>query len=381
MIPFAHPFRLGSRRLVTGSVAALAVALAGCSTSPYARNPQPAVAVSAPKPTPDSRGIVTYPNYQIVIARADDTVATIAERIGIPAEELARYNGLPIDYRTRQGEVLVLPRKVAEDTGTADVSEIERIATTALEKAGDQPPPTGAPPSAEPIRHRVERGETAYSIARLYGVSPRALAEWNGLGPDLEVREGQILVIPLPARSEIVAVETIDTAPPGQGSLTPLPPSSTKPLPRPVMRPKDAASPAKRAAPAPSARPKPAPKPAAPADDGKFVMPVQGKILRGFDKAKNEGIDIAAATGTPVRAAADGEVAAITRDTEGVPILVVRHAGGLLTVYANLGSISVKKGQTVKRGQTIATVGGGSPSFLHFEVRNGFESVDPMKFF
>ena len=45
----------------------------------------------------------------------------------------------------------------------------------------------------------MQRGETAYTIARLYNVSAKSLAEWNGLGPDLAVREGQYLLIPVVA--------------------------------------------------------------------------------------------------------------------------------------------------------------------------------------
>ena len=60
-----------------------------------------------------------------------------------------------------------------------------------------------------------------------------------------------------------------------------------------------------------------------------------------------------------------------------MPILVIRHADNLLTVYANIDGIKVAKGAAVKRGQSIATVRAGTPSFVHFEVRQGFESVDP----
>ena len=103
-------------------------------------------------------------------------------------------------------------------------------------------------------------------------------------------------------------------------------------------------------------------------------------MLRPYKKRRNEGIDIAAAAGTSVKAAADGTVAAITRDTDQVPILVLRHSGNVLTVYANIDDITVKKGDSVSRGQTLAKVGSGSPSFLHFEVREGFESVNPTKY-
>ena len=108
--------------------------------------------------------------------------------------------------------------------------------------------------------------------------------------------------------------------------------------------------------------------------------PVKGSIIRDFSKGKNDGIDISAAAGSSVSAAAAGTVAAITRDTEQVPIVVVRHDGGLLTVYANVDNLKVKKGDRVTRGQPIATLRGGSNSYLHFEVRDGVEAVDPTSY-
>ena len=72
-----------------------------------------------------------------------------------------------------------------------------------------------------------------------------------------------------------------------------------------------------------------------------------------------------------------GSVAAVTKDTNGVPILILKHMDGLLTVYTNVDGLTVRKGDQVARGQKIATVRDGTPSFLHFEVRKGLESVDP----
>ncbi len=127
--------------------------------------------------------------------------------------------------------------------------------------------------------------------------------------------------------------------------------------------------------PAPTAAPAATPAPS----NARLIRPVEGSILRAYGSG-NEGIDIGASAGTPVRAAADGTVAAITQDTDQVPILVIRHSGGLLTVYANIANIGVSRGDSVSRGQTVADVGGGDPSFLHFEVRRGFEAVNPAEF-
>ncbi len=108
-----------------------------------------------------------------------------------------------------------------------------------------------------------------------------------------------------------------------------------------------------------------------------MVMPVQGSIIRDFNKGRNDGVDISASAGAPVKAADSGTVAAITRDTDQVPIIVLRHDGGLLTVYANVDGLKVEKGQRVARGETIASVRGGNAPYLHFEVRDGVEAVDP----
>jgi len=332
-------------------------------------------AQTAARPQTDSRGVISYPNYQVAVARRGDRIQDVATRVGLSADALANYNGIPQGAVLREGEVIVLPTRVTEPSfagngittgpigaGGVDVST---LAGQAIDRADQGQSVAAAPlPAAnEPVRHKVVRGETAFSIARLYNVSSRALSDWNGLGPDMAVREGQYLLIPvtIPGANTVAAVEQ-----PGTGSATPLPPSSATPLPAPPAKP--AAVPA-----SPNTG-------TATTGNGRLLMPVDGKIIRPYVKKKNDGIDIAAAAGTSVKAAADGTVAAITRDTEQVPIIVLRHADNLLTVYAGVDNVTLKKGDTVKRGQTIAKVRTGNPSFLHFEVRQGFDSVDPVPF-
>lgn len=339
------------------------------------------------RPDPDSRGIISYPNFQVAVAERGDTVADVAGRVGANPAELARYNGIAMDARLREGEVIALPNRVAEPVGTNGVGsirpndgiDITTLAGNALDRAdstepapADRATPPAPPTGDEPIRHKVERGETAYSISRLYRVSVRSLADWNGLGPDLTVREGQYLLIPVAKESPPARTPGQTTSAPGQVSPTPAPPSAATPLPKQTV-----------------AEAKPEPTPPSPnlaenrtqaSDTGKLLMPVNGSIIRAYEKGKNDGIGIAAKAGTAVRAADDGIVAAITRDTDQVPILVLRHPGNLLTVYANIDSVKFEKGATVSRGQTIAVVRESSPSFLHFEVRQGFDSVDPIPY-
>jgi murein DD-endopeptidase MepM/ murein hydrolase activator NlpD len=332
----------------------------------------------ADRPDPDSRGLISYDSYQVAIARRGDTVASIAARIGLAAAELASYNGRSQDDALREGEVLALPRRV--DGGATSGTDIASIAGAAIDAAD---PGVGTlqtprlPDGQEPVRHRIARGETAYSVARLYGVSVRSLAEWNGLGPDLAVREGQYLLIPI----VIETAQAGDDSRPGD-SIAPLPPSAATPLPGTI---ETAALPSLEGTgtgATPPAAPEtaaPAPAPAPAQSSAPLIRPVSGSIVRGYGSG-NEGIDISAAEGTAVRAAADGTVAAITQDTDQVPILVLRHANGLLTVYANIQDISVSRGDSISQGQTVARIASGDPSFLHFEVRRGFEAVDPAEF-
>ncbi|MBS0573183.1 MAG: peptidoglycan DD-metalloendopeptidase family protein [Proteobacteria bacterium] len=359
-----------------------------------------ALQASADRPTADARGIISYPGYQVAVARQGDTVDSVAARVGLPASELAQYNALQPGVLLRQGEVLTLPRRVADaaalppataggfgaaPAGAAGASgggiDVTTLASGAIDRATAGKPATqtaSAAPAptktvvqtgAEPARHKVERGETAYTIARMYNVNVKALADWNGLGSDLSVREGQILLIPVGAGGAVAAAPTTESVTlPGEQSPTPPPPSAKKPLPK-----------EKTVAAATPVKPPPAPD-LGTTTAAKLSMPVQGKIIRGYQKKKNDGIDISAAGGTTVEAAGDGTVAAITKNTNGVPILVIRHTGNLLTVYANLDSITVKKGDQVRRGQPIATVRASDPAFLHFEVRQGMDSVDPMPY-
>jgi murein DD-endopeptidase MepM/ murein hydrolase activator NlpD len=337
------------------------------------------------RPAPDSRGVISYPNYQVAVARNGDTLASLAQRVGLSEDELARFNGMPVGSGLRANEVVALPRRVAEPLGGPIVSgnaitpggaiDVTTIGAAIDRSQGSVITPANPQPAAqvggEPVRHQVKRGETAYSISRLYNVSVRSLAEWNGLGPDLVVREGGFLLIPVADRA--APVRALPETDPGEGTIAPLPPSSANPLPEADEQPATTASTAANTPPSPDLA-------ADRTSQAKLLMPVQGSIIRAYEKKKNDGIDIGVAAGTAVKAAADGKVAAITIDTDQVPIVVIRHANNLLTVYAGIEGVTVKKGDTITRGQTIGKVRAGSPSFLHFEVREGFESVDPVPF-
>ncbi|MBU0800307.1 MAG: M23 family metallopeptidase, partial [Alphaproteobacteria bacterium] len=123
----------------------------------------------------------------------------------------------------------------------------------------------------------------------------------------------------------------------------------------------------------------------APRTNGRFEWPVMGRILSSYGPKSggehNDGINIAVPAGTPVRAAENGTVVYPDSELKGFGNLVlIRHADRWMTAYAHLGSMNVRSGTKVTRGQTIGTVGStGSVDTpqLHFEVRRGTEALNP----
>lgn len=127
---------------------------------------------------------------------------------------------------------------------------------------------------------------------------------------------------------------------------------------------------------------------------GTLAWPANGTLTSGFGPRwgrQHNGIDISAPGGTPIYAAADGQVVKASYGWNGGygNQVIIVHSGGISTMYAHIrnGGIQVSPGQTVKRGQKIAEVGNtGSVKgrnggyHLHFEVWEGSSPVNPMKY-
>ncbi len=195
------------------------------------------------------------------------------------------------------------------------------------------------------VRHHiVAKGDTSYSISRLYGVDLTELARMNGLTPPYAINLGQRLAVPVAgAASTSVATTTTTTAAPKT----------------PIAQP--------------SAR------------QG-FMWPVQGRLVSNYGPKAgglhNDGINIAVAHGTPIRASDAGVVAYAGGDLKAYGNLVlVQHQGGWVTAYAHADEILVTRGQKVDRGQYLARVGrtgGVTTPQLHFEIRQGRRAVNPL---
>jgi len=320
----------------------------------------------------------------------------------------------------------------ADQTGTPAPVYMKGGPTMGAAPAALAPP---APIHREARQITVQRGQSLNGVARDYHVKPAAIVAANHLSPPYELKTGAKLVIPdagppaqmasvpAPGPQQRVAAAPLPapaaTAAPGQqpAALTP-PPSAAKvlpdivpldgPPPKEMAQPRQAAAqPAQSVAangnppsvlpprnpaaalPLPGEAP-PASEPvvAAPAASGRFAWPVQGRVLVGYGAAsnggRNDGINIAAPRGTPVRSIESGTVAYVGNEVKGYGNLVlVKHDNGWISAYAHLEDPSVKVGDKVGNGQVIARVGesgGVSQPQLHFELRRGRKPVDPREF-
>jgi murein DD-endopeptidase MepM/ murein hydrolase activator NlpD len=366
----------------------------------YGRPSAPAVA-AAPAPAVDSAGTATV--------QPGETLYALSRRTATPTRAIIEANGLKPPYALQPGQRLALPRARA---------------------------------------HEVQPGDTLYGISRRYGVDASALARASGLAPPYVIQVGQRLALPdsvtpptapvFVAAAPIVAAAAVTTRgeaksetvrgaarieetplpPPGKTApAPPLPSASIEPPSSASALPKTAALPAQsepavaaepQAQPYASAKAEPAqieepgrgvePEPASPATPARldvpprsgrvFQWPLRGTVLSDYGPKErglhNDGINISAPQGAPIRAAENGVVVYAGNELRGFGnLLLIRHADGWVTAYAHAEQVLVARGDQVKRGQVVARVGKtgnvSSPQ-LHFEIRRGTRAVNPREF-
>ncbi len=252
--------------------------------------------------------------------------------------------------------------------------------------------PAGKIAPTQPIVHVVAPGETLIAISRKYKMPLAELARLNNIPAHTKVNIGDRITIPA---SRATA-------------------RATQPEQKVAAQPKSLSAPKAKAEPKTAALPKAQPKAApvlashqpaetasvatpneAPAATNSvrtgnnslsFRWPAKGRIIAGFgpktNGQTNDGINIALPEGTPIKAAEDGVVAYAGNELKGYGNLVlVRHADGYVTAYAHAKELLVKRGDPIKRGQTIARsgqTGNVDAPQLHFEIRKGPAPIDPM---
>lgn len=266
-----------------------------------------------------------------------------------------------------------------------------------------------------PREYRVRPGDSLYEISRLFGTDTREIVRLNGLSAPYRLQSGETIRLPAPTTVQVAQNDRPRTSfrqrwqsffAPDQererlASSGFAPPPSEKPSPKsaetilgvsledlfskrrsPVPLPSDAPPRTLKTSPA-SAPVRLAPPP--PRSGSAFAWPVRGRILSGYGPKKgglhNDGINIAASRGSPVQAAENGVVVYAGNGLEGYGNLVlIRHQDRWVTAYGHMDRVNVRKGDILRRGQTIGTAGSTgsveSPQ-LHFEIRRGTKALDP----
>lgn len=287
-----------------------------------------------------------------------DTVYALARRFSVTPDAIIDKNDLKSPYALSVGQVLKLPGGA---TITASEQPARRSAQNTIR--------TGV--AARDRLYTVRQGDTLYSISKKADVPAQKIASANRMRAPYTLDIGRQLVIPqAPARLE----RSRKTA---QATSRPIEPTPRAAAPTPDKKPADVADIARSVSYTP-------PPPAA--TSSMFSWPVRGAIISEYGSGnlgrRNDGVNIAAPVGSPVRAAAQGQVVYRGSELEGFGnLLLIKHRDGYVTAYAHNDTMLVKKGDTIRKGQVIAKVGqtgAVSTPQLHFEIRQELETVDPV---
>ncbi len=238
-----------------------------------------------------------------------------------------------------------------------------------------------------PNEYTVKEEDTLQSVANMFDTSAYELAQINHLNSPYRLEIGQVLRLPsLGTQVSVIAPSPQPSPRGGEGVRTDVRTGEGGKMITPEQKPVYQQPKVQKAsAPVRAKIPDHVP---ARSGNGRFMQPVDGKIISGYGPKKgglhNDGINIKVPKGTPVRAAENGVVVYSGSEIEGYGnLILVRHRDRYMTAYAHMDKMLVKRGATVKAGQSIGTVGStGSVDTpqLHFEIRKGSKAVNPQKY-
>ena len=228
------------------------------------------------------------------------------------------------------------------------------------------------------LSHTVRPGETLSEIGVQYGIPFREIARLNKIANPNKILIGQQLRIPHGGEEELNRRTSVRKLA-----------AERQPHPRRFARSRSGRRLPKLSASLPKSparrRKEPARLPL-PEGNGHFIWPAAGTLTSQYgprNKSHHDGIDISAPIGTPVVAAASGEViySGVLRGYG--KVIIMRHGKGYASVYAHNRANHVKQGQVVKQGQKLAEIGktgrATGPN-LHFEIRRNNKAQNPLKF-
>ena len=351
--------------------------------------------LAAPSATASAQGSLDHWTAQggtpVTLAEGE-TPEIVANRYGVPAEVLVRVNGFSSASEVTPGSRLVIPVYRANKA----IAAAPKPAAAAPHQVAEAP--KAAPAPAAPAKVAAAPAKPAPAAKPAH---PAAIAAAKPAPAKPAVAQAKPAVAQ--AKPVMAAAKPQPAAPAKTQTVAqkaaPAPAAHTAKAAPAAAATVAAASPPPAAAPAPAAPPPAAAAPKAQVaqaqqkDDEpsekvgsgahpEFRWPARGRVIQTFTSGGNDGINIALPEGTQVKAAEAGVVAYAGNGLKGYGNLVlIKHPNGFVSAYAHNGEISVKAGDQVTRGQTIAKSGqtGDVPTpQLHFELRKGKTPVDPM---
>ncbi len=277
------------------------------------------------KAKPSSEKVFSKPKSSLIEIGAGDTLYSISKKYQVSLHDLIKHNNLTPPYNLKNGTTIDIPVQTY---------------------------------------HEVKAGDTIYGISRTYNMKINNLIEINELKEPYTLKAGTKIKVTKLSENNIVTVQNpapetkiVEKAPPPKNIQEPeVEEKSDVGLVEKVLDKLN-----------------------------HFSWPVRGQIISKFGPKSgglyNDGINIKAAEGSTVKSAEDGVVAYVGNELKGYGnLVIIKHSGGWITAYAHLANSSVKRGQNVKKGAKIGTVGATgnvtSPQ-LYFGLRKGRDAVNP----
>ena len=258
-----------------------------------------------------------------------------------------------------QGELLALNKKIAPIKKITESTWSQKSTKNVIERVKEKKQLSNLTKGY--AKHKVETGETIYSIARLYNASVTSLAKLNKLDAEFTIYVGQNIIVPI-----------------AQNKIKPQRDNKKLTSKNVIVNKKNSLESLSNKKNDVIAK-------------NTFIMPVKGKIINEYNpnsgKQKNQGIDIEVTPGSPVLAAASGTVALITDNTQNFgKIILIRHQNNLISIYGRVAKVLVGKNEIVTKGQKIGSMAektndAKNEVILHFELRKGTKSVNPKNYF
>ncbi|MCA1953329.1 MAG: peptidoglycan DD-metalloendopeptidase family protein, partial [Hyphomicrobiales bacterium] len=309
-----------------------------------------------------------------VTLQPGETISTLSNRYGVPASAILAVNGLSNATQARPGQQVVIPA-YNPVTGNRPPAQLAQAAA-----AIDRPKPEPVKVQPRPVAQPLPRAGVPQAAS--VKVEPPKAAPTRQVLQKAESEAEKRAAARLRAeKATPVKVEP----PKPRTKPNPDDVETTASIPSPKLPPKSAPMVARNEP--PKAEEKPA-ETGGGADTPEFRWPAKGRVISGFGArgtgGANDGINIALPEGTPVRAAEGGTVVHADDALKGYGKLVlIRHPNGYVSVYAHNSELKVKRGESVRRGQVIASSGQSgnvTAPQLHFEIRKGATPVDPSKY-